>query len=265
MARPAILTLTTDFGYRDHYVSVLKAVILGINPDARIVDVSHEIPPQDIMAAAWVTRQSAFHFPSGTVHCVVVDPGVGTARKPVAVRIRDQVFVGPDNGLFTLVADEEPYEAFELGNTSFWGTSRSHTFHGRDIFAPVACHLSMGVPLEEMGPRVSELAVYRWARPVADHKGIQGWVVHIDRYGNLITNIPKDLLRKHRGPRKMKIYAGSAILKDMVDTYAEVPVGEPAAYIGSSGYLEVGIHNGNAETLLGVYKGAPISIVFQTP
>ncbi len=262
MIPSGILTLTTDFGYRDHYVSAMKAGILGINPAVRMIDVSHDILPQDIMAAAWVTKHSAFLYPEGTVHLVVVDPGVGTSRKAIAVRIRDQIFVGPDNGIFSLVADEDEYHAYQLGNTSYWGGDRSKTFEGRDIFAPVAAHLSKGVPLADVGDRINEMFIYRWARPVADKEGIQGWVVHIDRYGNLITNIPGETIQLLHNRRGVRIYIGSTILKKIENTFGDVKAGEPVAFIGSTGMLEVGVNVGNAEQMLGVYKGAAVSLVF---
>jgi S-adenosylmethionine hydrolase len=260
----AIITLTTDFGLRDYYVSAMKAMILSINRDARMIDVSHEIPPQDIMAAAWVSRNSAFLYPLGTVHLVVVDPGVGTSRKPVVVRIRDQFFVGPDNGIFSLVADLQEYEAFELNNTSFWSNERSSTFHGRDIFAPVAAHLSKGVPMDELGVPLEQLRNYRWALPVADSEGIQGWVMHIDHYGNMVTNITREMLAAARSRSSaVKIYIGNTILKEVVRTYADVDSGSPAALIGSSGHLEIAVCNGNAEILLSGQKGMPVSVLFR--
>lgn len=258
-----IITLTSDFGLRDYYVSAMKAVILGINRDARLIDVSHDIEPQDIMAAAWITKNSAFLYPSGSIHLVIVDPGVGTKRKPVALRIRDQIFVGPDNGIFSLIADSDEYEAYDLTNTSFWANSRSNTFHGRDIFAPIAAHLSKGVLLEELGTKIDELVSFRWALPVTDNEGIQGWVMHIDYFGNLITNITEEMLSHLTSKDSVKIYIGNTILKTIVRTFADVEPGEPAALIGSSGNLEVVVNSGNANSLLGVQKGSPISVLFR--
>lgn len=259
-----IITLATDYGTRDHYVSVMKGVILNIHRDVRIVDVSHDIPPQDIMAAAWITRNSAFMYPPGTVHVVVVDPGVGTSRKSVAVRIHDQIFVGPDNGLFTLVANGDEYEAYELSETRFWGRTRSNTFHGRDIFAPVASHLSKGVLLGDLGPRLDGLVSYKWALPVHDNEGIQGWVMHVDHYGNLVTNITEEMISPMMtGNVPLKIYIGNTIINGVVHTFADVDAGEPAALIGSSGHLEVVVNSGDASALLSAEKGSPISILFR--
>lgn len=258
-----IITLTTDFGLQDHYVSAMKAVILDICPDVRFVDVSHQIPPQDIMAGAWVVRNAAMLFPANTVHLVVVDPGVGTSRKPVALKIKDQYFVGPDNGIFSLIGDEYDYEAVNLTNDKYWRKNTSNTFHGRDIFAPVAAHIANGVEIQELGEPIKELVTYRWAIPISDKDGIQGWIVHIDRFGNLISNIPEELIRKSSRSSKFRIYVGNTILEEMVDTFGAVPDGEPAAYIGSSGTLEIAINKGNAREMLGVEKGAQISLIIQ--
>jgi S-adenosyl-L-methionine hydrolase (adenosine-forming) len=259
----SIITLTTDFGLQDHYVSVMKAVMLGIAPDVRLVDVSHQIPPQDIMAGAWVVRNSSMHFPAGTIHLVVVDPGVGTKRNPVVIRIKDQIFVGPDNGIFSLIADEFDYEAWRLTQKKYWIENPSNTFHGRDVFSPVAAHLANGVKIEELGEPINELVTYRWAVPISDKDGIQGWVIHIDRFGNLISNIPADMIEKSIGTSRFRIYVGNTILDDLVDTFGDVPDGESAAYIGSSGTLEIAINKGNAREMLGVEKGAQISIFLQ--
>lgn len=260
---PPIITLTTDFGTQDHYVGAMKAVMLSIAPEARFVDISHEIPPQDIMAGAWVLKNSASLYPSGTVHLVVVDPGVGTDRKPVALKMGDQLYVGPDNGIFSLIAEENEYEAVELTNRSYWREQASNTFHGRDIFAPAAAHLAAGVPLQELGEPLKSVVSYRWAIPISDNDGIQGWVLHIDRFGNLVTNIPASLIEEVIGESGLKIYVGNSILEKIVPTFGSVPDGEPAAYIGSAGNLEIAINKGNAQQMLSVEKGAQISIVVQ--
>ena len=258
-----IITLTTDFGLQDHYVSAMKAVMLGIAPDVRFVDVSHEIPPQDIMAGAWVIKNSAFLYPPGTVHLVVVDPGVGTSRHPIALKIEDQYFVGPDNGIFSLLFKEYDFKAYKLSNSTFWKQGVSNTFHGRDIFAPVSAHLSKGVPIHEIGEPIDDLVTYHWAVPIADRDGLQGWVVHIDRFGNLITNLSGDLIEDHLKKKIVKIYVGNTMLNKIVSTFGDVEDGEPAAFIGSSGMLEIGINKGNAARMLSVDKGAQISIVLQ--
>jgi len=260
---PSLITLTTDFGLQDHYVGVLKAIILSVAPDVRLIDISHDIPPQDIMAGAWVVRNTAMLYPPGSVHLVVVDPGVGTSRKPIAMRIKDQYFVGPDNGTFSLIADQYEHEAIELTNKSFWRPDPSSTFHGRDIFAPVAAHLAAGADFAKLGRPLDNLQTYRWAVPINDKDGVQGWIVHIDRFGNLISNIPEQFIDETGARSRLKIYVGNTILNSLATTFADVPDGEPAAYIGSSGMLEIAINKGNAREMLGVQKGAQISIVVQ--
>lgn len=258
-----IITLTTDFGLQDYYVSAMKGVILEQAPEARLVDISHEIPSQDIMAGSWVLKNSAMLFPPDTVHLVVVDPGVGTPRKPVALQIKDQFFVGPDNGIFSLLTEEHDFEAVELTNQSYWRSDPSSTFHGRDIFAPAAAHLFNGVELSDFGKPLNDLQTYRWAVPIADKDGIQGWVIHIDKFGNLITNISSSLIDEVIKSKTTKLYVGNTILDEIANTFGSVPEGEPVAYIGSAGMLEIAINKGNAKEMLGVQKGAQISLVLQ--
>lgn len=258
-----VITLTTDFGLRDYYVSAMKAVMLGIAPEVRLIDVSHDIPSQDIMAGSWVLKNSAMLFPSKTVHAVVIDPGVGTDRHPIALQVEDQYFVGPDNGIFSLLTSDSDYTAVRLTKQQYLRESPSNTFHGRDIFAPAAAHLSRGVPLEELGEPLDELVSYRWMQPIADKDGVQGTVIHIDKFGNLVTNIPQALIREVIEGKEVKIYIGNVILNDISNTFGAVAEGEPVAYIGSAGMLEVGINKGDAEEMLGVQKGAQISLVLQ--
>ncbi len=258
-----IITLTTDFGQQDYYVGAMKAVILGIAPDVRLVDISHEIPSYDIMAGSWVLKNSAMLYPPDTIHVVVIDPGVGTQRHPVALRIEDQFFVGPDNGIFSFISSDKEFEAVLLTNKDYWLNTPSNTFHGRDIFAPVAAHLSRGIDLSELGEPLDELVTYRRTLPISDKDGIQGWVIHIDKFGNLITNLSASLIDERTKDKNIKLYVGNTILDEIVATFGSVPEGEPAAYIGSSGMLEVGINKGNAEQMLGVQKGAQISLVLQ--
>jgi len=258
-----VITLTTDFGLQDYYVSAMKAVMLGISPDVRLVDISHEIPSQDIMAGSWVLKNSAMLFPPETVHLVVVDPGVGTDRNAIALQIEDQYFIGPDNGIFSLLTQEQDFKAIRLSNPEYWRTERSSTFHGRDIFAPAAAHISRGVPLEKLGEPLDDLVTYRWTVPISDKDGIEGMVIHIDKFGNLITNITKSLIEDVVGEKGIKIYVGNTILDEIASTFGTVAEGEPVAYIGSSGMLEIGINKGNAGEMLGVQKGAQISLILQ--
>jgi S-adenosylmethionine hydrolase len=260
-----IITLTTDFGLQDYYVSAMKGVMLQIAPEARLVDISHEIPPQDIMAGSWVLKNAAMLFPDDTVHLVVVDPGVGTLRKPIALKIGSQYFVGPDNGIFSLLTEgEDEVEAVELSNTSYYRLAEtSNTFHGRDIFAPAAAHLSNGTALRELGKPIDGLQTYHWAVPIADKDGIEGWIIHIDTFGNLIANISASLIDEVIGSTQVKVYVGNTIIDGLENMFEAVPEGEPVAYIGSGGMLEVAINKGHAARMLGVKKGAQISLVLQ--
>ncbi len=260
-----IITLTTDFGTRDAYVGAMKGVMLRINPEVRLVDISHSIAPQDVMEAAYVVRDAAFYFPPETIHLIVVDPGVGTERRPVAARGRDHFIVAPDNGLIPLVlGDVEPVNSVVLDRKKYWRAPEiSATFHGRDIFAPAAAHLSRGVSLADLGHPADGLAPMHWALPITDEEGIQGWIAHIDRFGNCITNVPRELLEKTRKQRSIRCFAGSAILEEVNATYAEVESGEPLMHFNSSGVLEIAVNAGNASELLGIRKGDPINILFR--
>jgi S-adenosyl-L-methionine hydrolase (adenosine-forming) len=242
----------------------MKAAILTICPNVQMVDVTHEITPHDVMEAAFVLREAASNFPEGTIHLAVVDPGVGGARRPVALAHDGHLFVGPDNGLFTLITGHrEPQELVELNRSQFWRQREvSTTFHGRDIFAPVAAHLAAGSRLEDVGTSVPELEPLHWALPIADEQGIQGWITHIDHFGNCITNISRELLETHRSNHGMKCYVGTAIIKGMQRTYSDVPSGEPLILIGSSDYLEIAVNAGNAARLFSIRKGASVNIVF---
>ncbi len=254
-----IITLTTDFGTSDYYVSAMKAVIISINRDVTIVDVSHEISPQDIMAGSWVLKNTAFLYPENSIHVCVVDPGVGTKRNPIVLQSNNQFFVGPDNGLFSLVADKEKFKAHIISNPDLIRKKPSATFHGRDIFAPAAAHLAAGTPLEFFGPEIPEIVTYKWAEASCTTESIKGWVLHIDRYGNLITNITSKMI-KNLESKNVKIYAGTFIINGVVKTFADVDEGEPVAFIGSSGMLEISINKGNASELLGINKGAPVTV-----
>jgi S-adenosyl-L-methionine hydrolase (adenosine-forming) len=258
-----LVTLTTDLGTSDHYVAVLKAVMLGINPAIQFVDISHNIPPQDIMACAWVVKNAAFYFPKGTVHLVAVDPTTGTSRNPLVVKINDQIFVGPDNGVFSLIADQQAVDIFQIDKEDFWSKTLSNTFHARDIFAPVAAHLASGIALDWIGKKIDSMVNYRWAIPTDDHDSLNGWVVHIDRFGNLITNISKKLVHSTASGRTSKVYAGNTIITGISTSFANVPESEALAYFGSSDMLEVAINKGNAQQMLGVEKGTSVTVLFK--
>ena len=261
---PGLITLTTDFGLRDAYVAAMKGVILTINPMVRLIDISHEITPHDVMEAAFVLRQAVPFFPEETVHLVVVDPGVGTERPLVALRHGSRYFVGPDNGLFTLLLEEQtPDELVVLDRPAFWRIpDPSTTFHGRDVFAPVAAHLASGRTLAEVGTPVEALQPLHWALPIDDSQGIRGWIVHIDHFGNCVTNIPHALFEKRRAGRTLKCYVGNAILNEVYTTYGLVEAGEPLLLFGSNNFLEIAVNTGNASDLLDIRRGTPVNVVF---
>lgn len=260
-----IITLTSDFGSKDGYVAAMKGTILSIAPPSiRMVDISHEIAPQDVMEAAYVLRSSTPFFPDGTVHLAVIDPGVGTRRRPIAVRSGAQFYIGPDNGLISLVLGTSGAdEMVELSNSAFWrDPNPSATFHGRDIFAPAAAHIACGVSLTELGRPLDRIQPLHWALPIADEQGVQGWVMHIDHFGNCITNISADLLPEPSEKRGLKCYVGNAVLSGVHRTYADVDSGDPVLLFDSGGQLEIAINGGNAAQLLGINKGSQVSLVF---
>lgn len=235
--------------------------MLGINSDLLLIDITHEVKAFDIAAAAFVLRQVIRFFSAGTVHLVVVDPGVGTARRAVALRHNDQFFVGPDNGLFTLLLETDtPDQLVELKAPN--DGPLSSTFHGRDLFAPSAARLASGVPLEELGTPFAKLKHLQWAMPIDDEEGIRGWIVYIDHFGNCITNISRALFEKRQTGRKTKGYAGSGIIRGIHNTYNDVPVSEPLMLFGSSDLLEIAINQGSAADLLHIQRGTPVNIVF---
>jgi S-adenosylmethionine hydrolase len=227
--------------------------------------VTHAVSAQDVMEAAFVLRTARPYFPDGTVHLVVVDPGVGTERRAVALRHGGHWFVGPDNGVFPLVlGGEDPDALVTLDRPEAWRTPEpSMTFHGRDIFASVAARLAAGAALTDVGSPLDALKPLRWARPMVDEQGIQGWIVHVDRFGNAISNIPRDLLLEKRPEdAQIKCVVGSSILRRLHRTYGEVAPGEPLLLFGSTGFLEVAVRGGNAAELLDIRKGDRVNLVF---
>ncbi len=256
-----IVTLTTDFGTREGYVGAMKGIMLRINPNLTLIDITHEVQVFDVMAAAFVMQQSLQYFQSGTVHLIVVDPGVGSARRAIALKHNDHYFVGPDNGLFALLLETEtPDQMVELKVSK--NQSISSTFHGRDLFAPAAARLASGIPLEDLGSPASHLEPLHWALPIDDNEGIQGWVVYVDHFGNCITNISRTLFEKRSIGREVTGYVGSGIIRKVHQTYSNVSVGETLMLFGSTNLLEVAVNQGSAANLLHIQRGTPINIVF---
>jgi S-adenosylmethionine hydrolase len=259
-----IVTLLTDFGTADYFVGAMKGAVLASNPEARVFDITHEVPPFDVEAGAFTLRAAFETFPAGTVHVAVVDPGVGSARRAIAVEGRGHTFVGPDNGIFGHVYERvRPLRVFQLTNTNYFRSEVSPTFHGRDIFAPVAGALSRGVRAEELGPEVFDFARLPSAAPERAADGtLCGAVIHIDRFGNLVTNIaPRDLsdVEAARGARLH--IAGHEVrrFRRFFAEDAESP-GEPFAVWGSAGLLEVAVFRDSAARVLGVSRGQKVEV-----
>ena len=268
---PRIITLTTDFGTSDAYVGVMKGVILGINPNAQVVDITHAVPPQDIHEAAFLIHAAYRYFPTDTIHVIVVDPGVGSDRRAIVCQTEQALFVCPDNGILTYLLHEIENDGKQLENIVaiqnpvYCLPEVSQTFHGRDIFAPVAAHLSRGVPLAEMGPSVRDLV--RLPIPtleISDDK-LTGEIIKIDSFGNAISNIPESLLTCLQGGSAAEIYdceirVGSVKLKGLNRSYADSEIGAPLAIIGSSGVLEIAVNGGSAAVIFGLKRGDTVTI-----
>lgn len=259
MRRP-IITLTTDFGERDNYVAQMKGVILGINAEAQLVDVTHAVPAQDVLRAAVLLDGAIDAFPDETVHLVVVDPGVGTERAMVAADMGGRRFVAPDNGVLSLAARRYPPERIiELTEPKFWRQPVSNTFHGRDVMGPVAAHWSLGVAVEEFGrPLERGLVELPVPQPEQTAEGVVGEVLWVDAFGNLVTNIEASLL-PGAGDR-LVIEANGHIVHELRRSYGEVPPGTVLALVGSSGHLEIAVNQGSACAQLRLEPGVRVAV-----
>jgi S-adenosyl-L-methionine hydrolase (adenosine-forming) len=253
LGRMGIVTLLTDFGSQDTYVGQVKGAILAIAPEAAVVDLTHAVPPQDVLAGAFLLWAAVDVFPPGSIHLAVVDPGVGSARRAIAVRsARGDVFVGPDNGLLVPAAERfGAIDGFALTERRYWAPQKSGTFDGRDVFGPVAGHLAAGVALEQLGQPVSELqrvAGLEWSR------GPDGNVVHVDTYGNLITNILGSTL-----PARFRVRLGTRLVRQ-AGYYEAVQPGELLALVGSAGLVEISARNASAAAITGAARGTPVTV-----
>jgi S-adenosylmethionine hydrolase len=251
----AIITLTSDFGEASPYVAAMKGVILGTNPAARLIDLSHQIPPQDVRHAAYFLAQSVPFFPSGTIHVIVVDPGVGSERAILYVEVLGQRLLVPDNGCWTLLAGTRE-RVIRLAEPRYWRAEVSNTFHGRDIFAPVAGHLSHGLEPALLGPPVQDWLRLESAAPERVPNGIAGEVVFVDHFGNLLTNIPPALVERKPG----RLVIGGRDCPDFIwgRTYSDAAPGRLLALVSSSGFVEVAVAQGNAAKRLGVGYGESV-------
>lgn len=264
MSGRRIITLTTDFGLRDSYVAEMKAVILSIYPEACIVDVSHEVRKFDIRMGAFLLLRAAGFFPNGTIHVAVIDPGVGTERRLIIIETEKYLYVGPDNGV--LIPSSQKYEIkhiYAIRNQRYMLKNVSRTFHGRDILSPAAAYLAIGVPPSEFGPEVFDPVIPSFARPVLSNKHIEGEIMHIDDFGNMVTNISYDDLRS-MGIREgdhltVKVGEKTLALK-LCRAYGEVEIGTPLAIIGSCNLLEISVNQGDASRFFGTSIGEKVLI-----
>jgi S-adenosyl-L-methionine hydrolase (adenosine-forming) len=257
-----MITLTTDFGVDSPYVAQMKAAILTIAPEVMIVDVTHSIGPQNVMEGAIVLTDTAFHFPAGAIHVAVVDPGVGTDRAIVAAHIEGQWFVAPDNGLLTgVAAGREIAELRTVFNPQLWRQTVSSTFHGRDMMAPVAAHLSRGIAAEELGPPRDGFERLDWPIACQEADRVTGKVIYIDSFGNLMTNLTREQVQPMLNRGDVHIYCGERSIQGVSATYGENAAGQLVALFGSSDRLELAVVGTNAAKATGIAVGETVVVV----
>ena len=237
----SLITLTTDFGLRDGYPGVMKGVIYGISPETRIIDLTHEVGPQNIREGAFVLAAHYFYFPKNTIHVVVVDPGVGTGRRAIAASMNGQLFVAPDNGVLTPIFQQaaaagSSLKIVRLDKPQYWLKDVSATFHGRDIFAPAGAHLAAGVPLEELGTTINDPLFFEWPEPKIKKHSVNGEIIYIDRFGNAISNIRADDITEIKN---LRVSFRNRVTKGLVKTFGEGMDDELIALWDSSKYLMV--------------------------
>lgn len=255
-----IITLTTDFGLKDPYQGAMKGAILSVNPLARIVDITHLVPPGSILEGAFVLLGAARYFPEKSIHVAVVDPGVGGDRKPILVETKRFFYIGPDNGLLSpAIREDGVVRAIELANKGYFRDEVASTFHGRDIFGPVAAYLSLGAEPGDMGRAIEKIRALELPKTVTEEGGLRGEVVYIDSFGNLISNIRREELSALDGAA-VEVTVKNAALTGLKKTYGMVEKGVPAALIGSTGYLEVAVNCGSAADALGARLGDKVTV-----
>jgi S-adenosylmethionine hydrolase len=259
--KTSIITLLTDFGAKDHYIASMKGAILSINPRCTLVDITHQVKPHNVKEGAFILANAYSYFPKGTIHLAVVDPGVGGLRKPILFVTRHYFFVGPDNGLFTLAFQREKVKhAITLTNSKYFLPEVSFTFHGRDIFAPVAAHLSLGLDPRGFGNKISNWSQVFYKKPKKKGRQFLGEILHIDSFGNLISNIPKQDFFHFLKERPFRIRVGERIIQNLKKSYWEGKKRELMALFGSGGFLEISVREGNAQKRLKVKEGGPIIV-----
>lgn len=259
----SILTLTTDFGGGSPYVAQMKGVILSINPDASLVDITHDIAPQNVRQGALVLEEVTHRFPQGTIHVAVVDPGVGTERKIVCAQIAGHHYVAPDNGLLSRVAlVESPTLIVSFSNHEYWLPEISRTFHGRDIMSPVAARLSLGTPMEKFGQPINELTMLSWPKVEIEANRITGMVIAIDSFGNLITNIQAQVLTATGELSSAAVTCAGEATHGIVETYGKSSLGSLVALVGSAGKLEIAVVEGSAAQKLHAKTGDIVTVTW---
>ncbi|MDM7913639.1 MAG: S-adenosyl-l-methionine hydroxide adenosyltransferase family protein [Candidatus Eisenbacteria bacterium] len=261
-----IITIATDFGTRDNYVGTMKGVIYRIHPKATVVDLTHQVQPQDLMEASLVLESSYRYFPEGTVHLVVVDPGVGTRRRPIVIDTPSHLFVGPDNGVFSRIyAAQSQVEVLEIRNPSLMLPQISDTFHGRDIFAPVAAHLCRGIYPGEVGPVVDDPVRRDPPQPSVWQDQITGEVIHIDSFGNILTNITREVFEMVAAGKRFRVIVNGKAIDRISRSYEEVERGKALAIFSSLELLEIAVHGGRADRRIGAGKGDPVQVLTENP
>lgn len=257
-----IITLTTDYGTNDHLVGTLKGVILKINPDVTIVDITHHVTPFDLLDGALSIGAAYSYFPNRTIHVVVVDPGVGTSRRPLLVSADNQYFIAPDNGVLSLIYERDPNAVVRHANVEhYYLQPVSKTFHGRDVFAPIAAWLAKSGQTASMGEEITDYKKFTMPRPKAADGAMKGVVMRVDNFGNLITNFrEEDLSNEAKQSGKVSFQVGTQAVSKIVDTYASGAAGEAIAYVGSSGYIEIGVNKGSATKTLAQGRGAAVTL-----
>ncbi len=255
----SVISLITDFGQNDNFVGVIKGVILSINPNAKIVDICHEVKPHDILTGAFLLKSSFKYFPKGSLHLVVVDPGVGSERKNLLVKTKDYFFIAPDNGVLSLaLKDQVSLKIIEITNKNYFLKPTSDTFHGRDIFAPTAAYLSKGEDFSKFGKRIKSIKELRLPQVKITSKGLIGEIIYIDRFGNLVSNIGKEILGRFIKNKKFKIFIKNKTIDKLSHSYTEGTYLKPLALIDSFNYLEIALNHGSACDYLKAKKGTEV-------
>lgn len=259
MKNSPVITLLTDFGLSETYAGQMKGAILSVAPDARIIDLTHEVAPQNVVAGAFLLASSVGAFPKGTIHAAVVDPGVGGVRKILCALAGGHVYLAPDNGLLSFVfAAHEPDAVYHVKNPAYFRETVSPTFHGRDIIAPVAAHLALGLAPSKLGPRIKTYKNIEIPAPRRImEKSLRGEVIHIDRFGNAITNISADAVKKISEP---VVFADNMRVGPLAQTFGDSPRGGAVALVGSFGNLEIAVNSGSAAKTLGLEVGDPVTL-----